>query len=256
MFGTVVCLVPVCPIRSEAAHRSEQVSQLLFGEVADVMESSGDFIKIKARYDGYEGWCQEKQLLQVEHLRESGVAMAGAWVNELQLDGEKMQIPFGSDLSFLQAGSGSVGSKRIDFKGELLHPSETDFSDENINRLSKLHLSTSYLWGGRSVFGIDCSGFTQMVYKCMNQKLPRDAYQQAEQGEVVGSLEKVRPGDLAFFVNDAARVNHVGILFDSNTIIHASGRVRIDRIEPKGIINVETGELTHRLNVIKRMVEV
>ena len=113
-------------------------------------------------------------------------------------------------------------------------------------------LHTAYVWGGRSAFGIDCSGFTQLVFKSFGIVLFRDAYQQATQGEVVGFLQEAKTGDLAFFDNAEGRITHVGMLINEHEIIHASGKVRIDRIDSQGIVNVDTNERTHQLRIIKR----
>ena len=126
------------------------------------------------------------------------------------------------------------------------------FEGDNIYKVSREYLDVPYLWGGKSRCGIDCSGFSQQVYKQFGIKLPRDAYQQAEQGEVVGFLLEVQPGDLAFFDNEEGRITHVGIMLSHDQIIHASGKVRIDKIDNQGIINSETGLRTHRLRIIKR----
>jgi cell wall-associated NlpC family hydrolase len=117
-----------------------------------------------------------------------------------------------------------------------------------------VYLNTPYLWGGRSVFGIDCSGFAQQVYRFFNKHLPRDASQQALQGEVVGFLQEAICGDLAFFDNEEGRITHVGILLDAQTIIHSSGRVKIDKIDNQGIFTTDKGERTHNLRIIKRYV--
>jgi cell wall-associated NlpC family hydrolase len=114
-------------------------------------------------------------------------------------------------------------------------------------------LNTPYLWGGKSPFGIDCSGFTQVVFKTGGHKLPRDSSQQILKGKEIG-LEDRRGGDLAFFTNTEGKMNHVGILMDENRIIHASGKVRIDEFDEKGIRNVEKNAYTHHFYKLKRII--
>jgi gamma-D-glutamyl-L-lysine dipeptidyl-peptidase len=131
-------------------------------------------------------------------------------------------------------------------------PTLLRFNAENINDVASQYLDVSYLWGGKSLSGIDCSGFCQQVFKQFGIKLPRDAYQQAELGEVVGFLQEVECGDLAFFDNEEGRITHVGMMLNIHEIIHSSGKVRIDKIDHQGIINSETGARTHKLRIIKR----
>lgn len=126
-------------------------------------------------------------------------------------------------------------------------------NEDSLKKISYTFINTSYLWGGRSVFGIDCSGFTQVVFKCLSIPLLRDASQQATQGDEVGFLQEGKSGDLAFFDNHAGRITHVGILLNENTIIHASGKVRVDTIDSLGIVNTDTGQRTHKLRLIKRI---
>jgi gamma-D-glutamyl-L-lysine dipeptidyl-peptidase len=130
--------------------------------------------------------------------------------------------------------------------------SERPFTAENIHQTAIKFLDVPYLWGGKSKCGIDCSGFSQQVFRSFGIKLPRDSYQQAAMGEVVGFLQEAVCGDLAFFDNEEGRITHVGVILNSHQIIHASGKVRIDNIDHQGIINAETGVRTHRLRIIKR----
>ena len=117
-----------------------------------------------------------------------------------------------------------------------------------------MYLNAPYLWGGKTPFGIDCSGFTQMVYKLNGYSLLRDASQQATQGEALSFIEESEAGDLAFFDNDEGVITHVGIIMEDNYIIHSSGKVRIDRLDHLGIFNPDTQRHTHKLRVIKKYI--
>ena len=110
------------------------------------------------------------------------------------------------------------------------------------------------MWGGKSPFGIDCSGLVQCVYQLHGVQLPRDAHQQATHGQTLGFIDESEPGDLAFFDDDEGKIIHVGLLLENNYILHAHGKVRIDRIDQTGIYNVDTQQHTHKLRIIKKMI--
>ena len=103
--------------------------------------------------------------------------------------------------------------------------------------------------------GLDCSGFTQAVFRLNGISLPRDASQQSGIGQVINLVTEALPGDLAFFDNDEGMITHVGLILDSTSIIHASGKVRIDALDHQGIYNVETNKYSHRLRLIRRIME-
>jgi len=250
----VACIVPVCPMRKEAGHRTEMVSELLFGEMAEVIEESKAFTKLRSVYEGYEGWCQTSQLTSIDVLQanQSTDLLTAEWIAAIDFNGHPMQLPMGSSLGLLSGDKGKIGQYSVTYNRKTWNPSTVLFSGEAMKMFSLQYLNTPYLWGGRSVFGIDCSGFVQQVFCFFNKKLPRDAYQQATKGEVVGFLQEAQCGDLAFFDNDEGQITHVGLLLNAETMIHASGKVRIDRIDNMGIVNTDTGERTHRLRIIKR----
>jgi cell wall-associated NlpC family hydrolase len=158
-------------------------------------------------------------------------------------------ITLGASLSFLNHSE--INTQNYEFEG--LKISGVKSKSDLINT-AYMYLNAPYLWGGKSVFGIDCSGFTQMVYKLNGYKLLRDAAQQASQGEVLSFIEESEPGDLAFFDNEEGKIIHVGIMLENNYIIHASGKVRIDRLDHLGIYNAELNRHTHRLRVIKKII--
>lgn len=245
-----ICVVPVSPMRAMPSHRSEIVSQLLFGEILEIIEVGKDgWVKITCEYDLYEGWVTANHLDEAEIYTET--TFAKKWTNIILQNGQPMQLPFGSVLP-----------NEICFKTSLFEFNSRDIKKETpqifeVNHFfetAMLFLNTAYLWGGKSVFGIDCSGYVQQVYKCFGIKLQRDAYQQAEQGEAIGFLQEAKLGDLAFFDNEEGRITHVGIMLNDHQIIHSSGKVRIDDIDNQGIINGDTGLRTHQLRIIKRYV--
>lgn len=250
----LVCCVPLSPLRAEPAHRSEMVSEILFGEAIEVLEQGEDkWARVRCLYDLYEGWARLAEFSEIqEAVARSEAHITSDWSNEILFNGHPMQVPFGSDLRGLQNGHAEWGKHSWSFKGNHLDPNYTRPNEKNIRRISHLYINTAYVWGGRSAFGIDCSGFAQLVYKSFNIRLLRDASMQATQGEAIGFLQEAVCGDLAFFDNNEGRITHVGILLNDHEIIHAAGKVRIDRIDNQGIINSDTGERTHKLRVVKR----
>jgi cell wall-associated NlpC family hydrolase len=250
-----ICCVPVAPVRIEPDHRAEMTSQLLFGEccIITVVEKEG-WIKIVNQYDAYSGWCRQSHFREIEDAvyYSEETDLAADWVNEIDLNGQLMRIPFGSSLKGVRGGYGSPGKSTLHYVGALWSPVTAKQDAATIRKLAFTFLNTAYLWGGRSVFGTDCSGFAQLVYKFLNIPLLRDAQQQATQGELVGFLQEAQCGDLAFFDNEEGNIIHTGMLLNTTEIIHAAGKVRIDKIDNAGIIDAETGQRLQSLRVIKR----
>ncbi len=248
----VIAIVAVCPLRSEASHRSEMVSALLLGEAAEVLEKEKDFIKIRCLYDNYVGWAQASQLVEAAEdiAMRKPASFAFKRNSTVLINGTETYV----SVATPQFENSETGNYKIEYNEEetlLFEPSF--FKDEVIKMAALLYENVPYLWGGKSSFGIDCSGFVQQVYKLFGKPLLRDAYQQATGGEVVHFLQEAQCGDLAFFDNKEGRIVHVGILFSADEIIHASGNVRVDTIDSFGIINRTTGQRTHKLRVIKRV---
>ncbi len=236
----VICTLPVAPIRKLPDHRSEMSSQFLFGETAEVMEENVEgWAYIKCIWDGYYGWVRLNQFKKLEEPY-FVVGFAQDWINEIEFDGQKMKVPYGSNI----------------FSGQVINALPTipfDFNESDLRNIAFMFLNTAYSWGGRSVYGIDCSGFAQMVFKIAGISLLRDAHMQAQQGVVVDFLQQAQYGDLAFFEEPAGIISHVGILLSPTEIIHASGQVRVDTIDAAGIIHSSTGKRTHKLRIIKRV---
>lgn len=243
-----ICNVPVSPMRAAPSHRSEMVSQLLFGELVTILESNGDFTLVQSVADKYEGWCQQSHVTYVTNVPEQTMPIyAGDWINPVMVDDVFMWIPFGSRVDLLSL---EPLNSQFFFRGNQLKPGNPDITLLRDHAMKFMH--STYLWGGRSVFGVDCSGLCQQVFKLCGIALPRDAWQQALEGAEVVSLGKARGGDLAFFDNPEGRITHVGILLNNQSILHSSGNVRIDPIDSTGIIHEETLKRTHTLKTIRR----
>jgi hypothetical protein len=242
-----ICIVPVAHIRVSPDHRAEMSSQLLFGEKLMIAErDKKGWIKISCKADGYEGWCQLAQFGEIDAAQYNAkdILLTEDWVNEVSVNGQPMFVPLGSLID--------QKDPVIRFAGKLWNVTNAKKDAATIQQFAFKFLNTAYLWGGRSVFAIDCSGFAQTVYKFLNIPLLRDAKLQATEGELVHFLQEARCGDLAFFDDAAGEIIHVGILLNEREIIHASGKVRVDTIDNGGITNVDTGERTHQLRIIKR----
>ena len=249
-----VCCVPVSPLRAGNSHRSEMVTQQLFGEKSTIVESAADnWVKISLKYDNYHGWVQQNHLAEINEERYLKVDkdLTSDWISEVDYNGHRMYVPMGSSLSAFQNGKAFWRKNTVYFKGKVWNPEEITITPKLVKQIAFRFLNTSYLWGGKSVFGIDCSGYSQMVFKFLNKSLPRDASRQAEEGEAVNVLEEAKCGDLAFF-NIGDEIIHVGILLNDHEIIHSSGKVRLDKIDKEGILNLETRQRTHQLTMIRR----
>lgn len=243
-----ICPLSVVPVRAEASDASEMVTQLLYGDHFEIIETQSKWIKIRIAFDGYEGWLDKKQDFEIDEVIFNNLTNETTYSTDLlslmtTASGQLMPVCIGS---FLPA------SKIL--KHQFDGATNKDFSKNHLVETAMLYLNSPYLWGGKSPFGIDCSGFTQMVYKISGVKLFRDSSEQAKQGQALSFIEESEPGDLAFFDNEEGKIIHVGIMMKDNYIIHAHGHVRIDRIDHSGIFNTETGRYSHNLRVIKKIV--
>lgn len=253
MFG--ICNLAIIPLRFEPSDKSEIVSQVLFGEHFEVLERLNQWAKIKMQFDNYEGWVDSKQFQLISesefNVLSKGAIVLNADFIEYITSPSNLLIPIllGSSLSFLKKAK--INKDNFSFEGKQISGIK---SKKHLINTALMYLNAPYLWGGKTPFGIDCSGFTQMVYKLNGYKLLRDASQQALQGEPLSFIEESEPGDLAFFDNEEGNITHVGIIMEDNYIIHASGKVRIDRLDHLGIYNVETTKHTHKLRVIKKII--
>jgi hypothetical protein len=243
------CHLSLVPVRESASDQSEMVTQLLFGDVFKIIDQKPKWVKISNAFDNYEGWIDAKQYRgisenQYQKQNEELLKCSTDLVEYVQ-DEENHLLP-------IVMGSSLSGMRNLGYTFEI-NQNNGKAQKKKIVSIALLYLNSPYLWGGKSPFGIDCSGFTQMVYKICGIKLSRDASQQALQGKSLSFIEEAEPGDLAFFDNDEGKIIHVGIIMKNNYIIHAHGKVRIDRLDHTGIFNPEIKNYSHKLRVIKQI---
>ena len=261
----------VTPVRQEPSEGSEQLTQLLFGEVCEVLDRLPRWTKIRSTLDGQEGWVDFKMLspasISSQEVKGKGVISVPMAIATDMETGDELMLTLGTRLPNYAHGTFEVLGKQY-----LIDPTcvsqpisnspsgrpigETPSYSHNVCAIAQTLLNAPYLWGGKNAMGMDCSGFTQVVYSVFGINLLRNAREQITQGTVVPSLSDAQPGDLAFFDHadrdpKATNISHVGILLDNKTIIHCSGCVHIDTIDEQGI-HLPDGELTHHLVQIKR----
>lgn len=249
-----ICENVFVPLRSGPSHKSEMLSQILFGEKYTIADKSGNWMKIETQFDKYMGW------IDMDHLQQSEVEgiSCGHVLNKSLLcyKNDKTKI-------VLEAGCEVFNPDFEDkffFVGRNKYTTANEFSNKYISTndtfpdTAMKFINSPYIWGGRVPSGIDCSGLTQLVYKIHGVPIPRDSWQQAEAGKNIEFIDEAVPGDLVFFDNDRGKISHVGMIFAKGLVIHASGRVRIDAIDHQGIFKPEISGYSHKLRTIRRIV--
>jgi len=251
-----ICLQSIVAVREKPSEKSEMTNQMLFGDLFFVNEILGEWYLINTVDDSYFGWVNSLQLHlfseeefrkytdndRVYSLSDSALSISFDKTNSFR-------FTLGSRLPFYENESFKIGDKLYNYKGKFIEKK----SDIKLVDISKMYLGSPYLWGGRSIFGIDCSGLVQMSFKLKGKFLPRDASMQVKLGKTINFIEEALEEDLAFFENDEGKITHVGILLDNKRIIHASGQVKIDDIDHNGIFNKSQNKYTHKLRIIKRI---
>jgi hypothetical protein len=244
----------VIPVRNEPSERAEMITQVLFGETFQIVEETVKWSYVKLTNDNYIGWIDNKTITAIseEYFKklntQSHDVSKNLFINVFNHNNEQILLPAGSILPNLNKEQKTflVNENKYYTQDEMLNTNK-------IEEISKQFVNSPYLWGGKNPFGIDCSGFTQVIYSTLGKLLPRDANQQVNEGSTVNFISDIQAGDLAFFDDIEGNIIHVGIVLNAKEIIHASGKVRIDNIDQQGIFNKEIGKYTHRLRVIKRL---
>ena len=244
-----ICNLSIVPVRLSDSDKSEMISQLVYGDLFTIIEEKGKWIKIKSKFDNYEGWIDSKQYKKLDksdNVITDNPTYSCDLVEFIENENKELiTISIGSNIS-------NVNLLNHKYDGNSITGIQ---NRDSIVNTALLYLHTPYLWGGKTPFGIDCSGLSQMVYKINGYKIPRDAKDQVNFGEDLGFIEESKEGDLAFFDNDDGEIIHVGILLKNNYIIHASGYVKIDKIDQTGIYDLNKKKHTHKLRTIKNIID-
>jgi len=268
-----ICTLPLIPLRSEPSERSEMISQIVFGELFEIIETNESWSQICLLSDNYTGWCTQKMLQFLpdavfeKYNQEIPVLTTSVISPCFKLGDTQPQLflPAGSRLYFTEMETGrfpiiqnrTPDISKLEKTTWSIHPAlisiNEEYSCDDIISTASLFMNAPYLWGGKSIFGIDCSGFVQIVYSIHGYSLPRDARDQALCGETVADITKSRSGDLAFFANTEGQIVHVGFLTVGQKILHASGNVHVDMVDSNGIYSESLGKYTHHLHSIKRI---
>lgn len=245
-----ICLLSVVPVRPDKESSSALITQLLYGEHYKILEEQKKYSKIRVAYDGTEGWVLNMQITKIEEAKYTSIEKQKSLKHTEDIlahictDTQNLlPIIIGSQLNTIEQFGHS-------FEGEYIAKKQPK---EKLVHTALLYLNSPFQIGGKTPFGIDAPGFTQMVYKINGYALGRSAEQQSKQGEALSFIEESQPGDLAFFDNHEGVIDHVGLILPNNHIIHAHGKVRIDRIDHTGIFNSEERLYSHKLRVIKKI---
>ncbi|MGB5665935.1 MAG: NlpC/P60 family protein [Maribacter sp.] len=243
-----ICHLSIVPIRSLADDSAEMVSQLLYGEHYKILEERKNWSKIRIAFDKCEGWVQNSQIISLteNEFKELDSTTSPKYTIDLVSFIETQK----NNLLPIVIGSSINKLSNHKHEGNVISSKQ---EKSNLINTALIYLNSPYLWGGKTPFGLDGPGFTQMVYKINGYKLLRSAASQATQGIALSFIEESETGDLAFFDNNEGEIDHVGLIMENNYIIHVHGKVRIDRIDHTGIFNTDTNTYTHRLRVIKQV---
>jgi len=248
--------ISIIPVRKEPSEKSEQVTQILFGETYEILEEQLKWSYVKLTFDKYEGWIDNKMITPLDPKSFNEMINRSSYITKQYTEtivhvdkNEIINLPPGCTLPNFDADNNHFSIHKNNY---LLNNNPSNNAD--ISDLCKTFLNAPYQWGGKNPLGIDCSGFVQVIYKILGIKLPRDAGMQVTLGQTINFIGEVATGDLAFFDDEEGSIIHMGIILNKDEIIHASGKVRIDKFDHQGIFNREKKKYTYKLRIIKRLI--
>ena len=252
----------IVPVRAEAREGSEQLTQMLFGELCEILEEKTRWNRIKLHLDGQEGWVDSKMITpmstqeyEIYKRALSYSALVAFPMAYAASENNSQTIPLtaGTRLASYKEGRFEVLGVGFRIDPEMVVEKPLEMNQQNLLQTVRFFLNTPYLWGGKNALGMDCSGFSQIILSLFGKSLLRNASEQATQGIEISNLQNAQAGDLAFFDHNDGKISHVGIVIDAERIIHCSGRVKVEKLDETGILNSEMGNYSHHLVQLRRL---
>lgn len=252
----------VVPVRAEAHESAEQNTQMLFGQLCEVLEEQPRWYRIRLSEDGQEGWVDVKMIAPIagkdltayhKALKTAAVVAFPMTYAMSENNGQTIPLTAGTRLTNYKDGRFEVLGVGFRIDPSMVITKPLELTQDNLLKAVRFFINTPYLWGGKNALGMDCSGFTQVVMSLFGKTLLRNASEQVTQGRTVADLSKAKAGDLAFFDHEDGRISHVGIVIDAERIIHCSGRVKVEKLDATGIFNAEANEYSHHLVSLRRI---
>ena len=257
-----IALHSIVPVRAEAREGAEQNTQMLFGELCTILEEQPRWVRIRLESDGQEGWADAKMIcpMKPEEYKSHKTALQAAAMVAMPMayavsenNGQTIPLTAGTKLTNYQDGRFEVLGVGFRIDPSMVITKSRDLNEQNLLQAVRFFLNIPYLWGGKNAMGMDCSGFTQIIMSLFGQNLPRNASEQVTCGRMISTLPKAKAGDLVFFGHEDGKISHVGIVIDTERVIHCSGRVKVEKLDETGIFNAETGSYSHHLVTIRRI---
>ena len=273
-----ISLHSIVPVRAEAREGAEQETQMLFGELCQIINDQSpitNWTHVRLESDGPEGWVDAKMITPMTDKEYAAykkalktaatVAFPMAYAMS-ENNGQTIPLTAGTKLTNFQSPTtNEAGPARFEVLGVGFRIDSTmviteprELNQENLLQTVRFFLNVPYLWGGKNAMGMDCSGFTQTIMSLFGKHLLRNASQQATQGQEITNLQNAQAGDLVFFAkspitNHKSKITHVGIVIDPERVIHCSGRVKVEKLDTTGIFSAERGDYSHYLVSIRRI---
>ena len=231
----------------------------MFGEYLEILSKKDkNWFRVRCTWDDVIGWMDPKQLYILKEKDASALKPCTTYTMEhlygISSESETIPIPIGSSLPGFDGINISLPFGRYTYNGGIVDTKKITDSAALLINIAKRLIHSPFMKGGRSVLGIDNSGYVQLVYKMTGIDLPRTCAEQAKLGEDIGFMLEAKQGDLAFFEDTSSQIIHVGLVMNSDQIIHVHGRVRIDRLDQQGIYDKKKRRYIYKLRTIRSII--
>ncbi|HEU4587659.1 MAG TPA: C40 family peptidase [Gemmatimonadales bacterium] len=244
---------------AEPTVRAEQMTQLVLGETASVLEARAEWRRVRTTADAYEGWVHRGYLRELGGPEaDAWLAAATAWSEEAEVDveGTPLRLPLRARVAHNSGAERDTVRLPDGRRGRVVRGSVRPLAEIAAEARTmpaeewawRRFPGTPYQWGGVTPWGVDCSGLVQTTFAARGIALPRDSSQQVAVGEPV-PLEAICPGDLLYFRSESGRdlITHVAFAAANDTLIHAT-------LACGGVVHEPWGEGTRAASLRERLV--